>query len=172
MKLYIADKFQGIRHSLGSRLTCKGQALVEFTLVFVLLLLVSWIPAEFGLAFYTSQIAQNAVREGARIAAADINPAASEGWCDIPGCYSGANILKETSLRLPAALMSNIRVTLIVDAPSDTNCNEMVTVSATGQFHFFFYQIFRLLGVTVSDTKQINTSAKMRWEHQAACNPF
>jgi hypothetical protein len=168
---YMADKRCGMTKSLLSFLTSKGQALVEFTLVFVLLLLVSWIPAEFGLAFYTSQIAQNAVREGARIAAADLNPAASAGWCDIPACYSGGNILKETSLRLPAALMSNITVTLTVDAPSDTNCNEMVTVSATGQFHFFFYQILRLLGVTVSDTRTINTSARMRWEHQAACSP-
>jgi TadE-like protein len=172
MNDYMADKRSGVTKSLYSSLTSKGQALVEFVLVFVLLLVVSWIPAEFGLAFYTSQVAQNAVREGARIAAADTNPAASAGWCDIPACYSGANILKETSLRLPAALMSNIRVTLTVDAPSDTNCNEMVTVSARGQFHFFFYQILRLIGVTVSDAKQINTSAKMRWEHQPACNPF
>ena len=165
------DKRRAMTTLLSSSLTSKGQALVEFTLIFVLLLVVSWIPAEFGLAFYTSQIAQNAVREGARIAAADLNPAASAGWCDIPACYSGANILKETSLRLPAALMSNIRVTLTVDAPSDTTCNEMVTVSATGQFHFFFYQILRLLGATASDTRTISTSARMRWEHQAACNP-
>jgi hypothetical protein len=171
MNLFIADKFRGIRQPLRSRSKCKGQALVEFTLVFVLLLVISWIPAEFGLAFYTSQIAQNAVREGARIAAADINPAASAGWCDIPGCYTGANILKETSLRLPAALMSNIRVTLTVDAPSDTNCDEMVTVSATGQFHFFFYQILHLFGANVPDTRTINTSARMRWEHQEACKP-
>jgi Flp pilus assembly protein TadG len=35
-----------------------GQALVEFTLTFVLLLVVAWIPADFGLAFYTGQLAQ------------------------------------------------------------------------------------------------------------------
>ena len=170
MKLYIADKFRGNRPPLGSRSTCKGQALVEFTLVFVLLLLVSWIPAEFGLAFYTSQIAQNAVREGARIAAADFNPVA--GNCNIPACYSGANILKETSVRLPAALMSNINVSLAIDPEVAGNCNRMVTVSATGQFRFFFYQIFNLLGFNVPDTRTISTSAKMRWEHQAACSPF
>jgi len=148
----------------------KGQAAVEFTLVFVLLLVVLWIPAEFGLAFYTTQIAQNAVREGARIAAADSNPVA--GFCDIPACYTGPNILKETSLRLPAALMRDIRVTLAVDPVSDTNCNEMVTVSATGTFRFFFYQIFKLMGLAASDTRQITTSTRMRWEHQEACTPF
>jgi hypothetical protein len=172
MNDYTADKPRGITQSLRLSLTSKGQAMVEFTLAFVLLLIVAWIPAEFGLAFYATQVAQNAVREGARIAAVDPNPAASAGWCDIPSCYSGANILKETSLRLPAALMSNIRVTLIVDPPSDTNCNEMVTVQARGTFRFFFYQIFRLMGLAASDTRQINTSTKMRWEHQEACTPF
>ena len=48
-----------------------GQGVVEFTLTFLLLLVVAWIPADFGLAFYTGQLAHNAAREGARIAAAD-----------------------------------------------------------------------------------------------------
>jgi hypothetical protein len=148
----------------------KGQALVEFTLVFILLLVVTWIPAEFGLAFYTSQLAQNAVREGARIAAVDLNPAASAGSCSIPACYTGANILKETSLRLPMALMSNISVTLAVDPVSAGNCNEQVTVSASGNFHFFFYEILKLLGLSASTTTQINSSASMRWEHQTPCS--
>ncbi len=150
-------------------LNSKGQALVEFTFVFILMLAMSWIPAEFGLAFYTGQIAQNAVREGARIAAADLNPVA--GTCVIPACYSGANVLKETSLRLPAALMSNINVTLAVDAAGGGNCNRLVTVSVTGQFRFFFYQILRFFGVTASDTSQIGRSASMRWEHQDGCPP-
>ena len=47
-----------------------GQALVEFTLMFVLFLAIIWIPADFGLAFYSGQLAQNASREGARLAAA------------------------------------------------------------------------------------------------------
>src|SRR5918999_1056876 len=49
----------------------RGQALVEFTLIFLLLLIVAWIPADFGLGFYTGHLALNASREGARIAAAD-----------------------------------------------------------------------------------------------------
>ena len=84
---YTADKPRGITQSLRSSLTSKGQAMVEFTLVFILLIIVAWIPADFGLAFYTSQIAQNAAREGARIAAADPNPAAGEIICNIPACY-------------------------------------------------------------------------------------
>jgi len=48
----------------------RGQAAVEFTLAFILLLIIAFIPADFGLAFYTGQLALNASREGARIAAA------------------------------------------------------------------------------------------------------
>lgn len=153
--------------SFAPCLNRKGQALVEFTFIFMLLLVVSWIPAEFGLSFYTGQIAQNAVREGARIAAADLNPVA--GTCAIPACYTGANILKETSFRLPAALMSNINVTLAVDAAG--SCNRMVTVSVTGQFRFFFYQLLKFFGVGTSNTSAISRSASMRWEHQDGCAP-
>lgn len=155
-------------------LNCKGQAMVEFTLAFVLLLLVTWIPAEFGLAFYTTQIAQNAVREGARIAAADPNLVSGTNTsCGPPlsSCFSFGNIFNETAVRLPAALMHDIRITVIVDPASDTNCNEMVTVQAQGTFRFFFYQILRLMGIGVSDERQITTLARMRWEHQANCTP-
>ena len=41
---------------------CSGQALVEFTFTFLILLIVAWIPADFGLAFYSGQLAQNAAR--------------------------------------------------------------------------------------------------------------
>ena len=60
-----------VGNALISLTRSAGQAVVEFTLVFLLLLVVAWIPVDFGLAFYTSQLAQNASREGARIAAAD-----------------------------------------------------------------------------------------------------
>ena len=59
------------RNPLLKLLRSSGQAAVEFTLTFLILLIVAWIPADFGLAFYTGQLAQNAAREGARIAAAD-----------------------------------------------------------------------------------------------------
>ena len=65
MSNYIADCPCGPTRSLGSCLTNEGQAMVEFTIGFILLLVVAWISADFGLAFYTSQLAQNAARESA-----------------------------------------------------------------------------------------------------------
>jgi len=57
--------------ALVGRSNLKGQTLVEFSLVFIILLVVAWIPADFGLAFYTAQIASNAARRRCRCAVRD-----------------------------------------------------------------------------------------------------
>ncbi len=62
----------------------QGAALVEFALVLPLLLLLLLATVEFGYAFRTHQILQNAVREGARFSAlpgnevSSLNPNATE----------------------------------------------------------------------------------------------
>ena len=158
---------------LGSYRFSKGQTLVEFTLVFVLLLIVAWIPADFGLAFYTGQIAQNAVREGARIAAADPNlPAAvAVPSCTMPGCYTAGNIYNETAARLPAAMLGPSTINVDYPAPGSAGCNQLVRVRVTGQYPYFFYKILRFIGINVN-IPQIQRSTSMRWEHQPGCNPF
>jgi Flp pilus assembly protein TadG len=146
----------------------KGQALVEFTLVFLLLLVVAWIPADFGLAFYTGQIAQNAVREGARIAAADPTLTAISNTCGptLSSCFSYGNIYNETAVRLPMALMgATTSITVTYPATGSSTCNQLVKVSASGQYPFFWYKIFRFLGINVS-IPTLQRSTTMRWEHQ------
>ena len=83
------------RNALTSLTRSSGQAVVEFTLTFLILLIVAWIPADFGLAFYTGQLAHNAAREGARIAAADRALVSGTTSCTMPSCTG--NILKETA---------------------------------------------------------------------------
>ena len=146
----------------------KGQALVEFTLVFFLLLIVAWIPADFGLAFYTGQIAQNAVREGARIAAADPNLTATTNTCGPPlsSCFSYGNIYNETAVRLPMALMgATTSITVTYPALGSSTCNQLVKVSASGQYPFFWYKLFQFMGINVS-IPTLQRSTTMRWEHQ------
>ena len=156
--------------SLAFRCSTKGQAAVEFTLVFVLLLVVAWIPADFGLAFYTGQQAQNAAREGARIAAAT-NP------------MDTSDVTTQTCKRISAALLrdpgsgfgtsclpySQARVTVVLDPDTGTNCNRLVTVTVRGNYNHFFYQILRLLGASTPSSTAIIRSSGMRWEHQAGC---
>jgi Flp pilus assembly protein TadG len=145
----------------------KGQAAVEFTLVFILLVIVAWIPADFGLAFYTGQLAQNAVREGARIAAADPALVATNTTCGPPlsSCFTAGNIFNETAVRLPSALMgSSTQIAVVYPDPDSSACNQLVRVSVSGQYPFFFYKVLRFMGIDVN-IPTITRSSIMRWEH-------
>ena len=145
-----------------------GQALVEFTLTFLILLIVAWIPADFGLAFYTSQIAQNAAREGARIAAADSTLTSGTTSCVTPSCTG--NIFKETAGRLSQALLPAATISLNLDPDTGTNCNRMVTVTVSGTYNFFFYQLLRWLGISGNlNNTPIVRQTRMRWEAQSGC---
>ena len=150
-------------------LTDRGQALVEFTLVFILVLIIAWIPADFGLAFYTGQLALNASREGARIGAVDRNYSAQVGNCTLPACYAltDGTVLKETAKRLSSALLPGATIT--VSALAGPACNQNVQVQVTGNYNFSFYRLLRFFGVNVPPTVQINRTTQMRWEHQNSC---
>jgi Flp pilus assembly protein TadG len=155
-----------------------GQAVVEFTLVFLLFVIIAWIPADFGLAFYTGQQAQNASREGARIAAAD--PTLGSGTlpgvtytanCTMPSC--SGNILSETAARISSALLpgATINVTLDADSvpPALPKCDRNATVTVSGNYNYFFYRLLGWMGVTVPNTLNMVRSTSMRWEHQFGC---
>jgi Flp pilus assembly protein TadG len=145
----------------------KGQALVEFTLVFILLLIVAWIPADFGLAFYTAQIASNAARDGARIAAADPNVGTQVGTCTVRiDCNSVTNsVMDQVSKRVASALMPSTTITVSLDG--GTTCNRQVHVLVSGNYSYFFYRMLRFFGVnSVPAFTPISRQSDMRWEHQ------
>ena len=148
--------------------TCSGQALVEFTLVFLLFLVVAWIPADFGLAFYTSQLAQNASREGTRIAAADRNLLSGTTSCVMPSCTG--SIFTETAARISSAPLPGATITLSLEPDTGANCNRMVSVTVSGTYRFFFYQLLRWFGVSANlNNTVITRQTRMRWEPQAGC---
>jgi Flp pilus assembly protein TadG len=160
-----AGSFSPNRNSLiGS----SGQALVEFTLVFLLFLVIAWIPADFGLAFYTGQLAQHASREAARIAAAD--PNLVSGSCQMPcSTAPGGTALKAAAERMSRVLMSEAAISVTLEPASATNCNRLVEVTVSGQYNYFFYQLLRAFGHTIPDALNIVRSTSMRWEHQSGC---
>ena len=165
---------QFFRRWTNSTLSCSilartgGQAAVEFTLTFLLLLVIAWIPADFGLAFYTGQLAQNAAREGARIAAADISLADGTTYCVMPACTG--NIFKETAARLSPALLPSATITLTLDPDLGTTCNRMVTVRVAGNYNFFFYRLLSWFGIAGNlNSTPIIRETSMRWEHQTDC---
>ena len=156
--------------SLRSSRLNGGQAMVESIFGPILLLIVAWIPADFGLAFYTSHIAHNAAREGARIAAADPLLVAGTATCNMPACYSFGNIFNETAARLPAALLSGASITVqYPTAGSAGTCNRRVLVRVQGQYNVFFYRLLRLIGAPAPNSITIDRATEMRWEHQSGC---
>jgi Flp pilus assembly protein TadG len=163
------DSYSLLRRSAFIGLTrSSGQAAVEFTLTFLLLLVVAWIPADFGLAFYTGQLAQNAAREGARIAAADSTLLEGTTSCVMPSCTG--NIFKETAARLSPALLPAATISLALDPDTGTNCNRMVTVAVSGTYNFFFYRLLSWFGVSGNlDNTPITRQTRMRWEAQSGC---
>jgi len=147
----------------------RGQALVEFTLIFILLLVLAWIPADFGLAFYTGQLAQNAAREGARIAAVDPDLPSQSGTCTLPCAGQSADsVLGATAARLSSALLPGAAITVTYPV-GGTTCNQMVRVQVAGNYNFFFYRLMNLLGAPVNPVVIINRATEMRWEHQPGC---
>jgi Flp pilus assembly protein TadG len=148
-----------------------GQSAVEFTLVFLLFLVIVFIPADFGLAFYTAQLAQNASREATRIAAAD--PNLTNATCTLP-CSSATSgtPLKAAADRVSQALLPDATISITLDPAAGTNCNRLASVSISGNYTFFFYRLLQTLDVpsaSISGTATISRSTSMRWEHQPSC---
>lgn len=176
-KSLLGNAFFNRCSQLVSNSNHKGQAAVEFTLTFVLLLIIAWIPADFGLAFFTGQQAQNAAREGARIASADPTLVAQMGGatsmsCTAP-CFGSGSVLQAAAGRLSSVLIKNAQITLTYD-PSVSGCHKMLSVRVQGTYNYFFFQLLRLVGVTGNylDSTNINRFTSMRYEHQQPCNPF
>jgi len=136
--------------------TSKGQAVVEFTLVFVLLLAIIWIPADFGLAFFTGQLVQNASREGARLAAAT-KP------------FDIADLQTQVSNRIRSALLTNTSINVTGPTCDPTLGMQVVSVGISGDYNFYFYQLLRLLGLPAPNSVTITRTTSMRYEHVFTC---
>lgn len=146
--------------------TCTGQALVEFTLCFVLLVIIAWIPADFGMMFYTSHVGQNAAREGARVAAADPTIDSQTGNCTMP-CSSGSDILQRIAKRMAAGLMTNSNTTITLATTGGVStCDKQVSVRVQQVYYPFFYKILRFMGFSAPDSVPMDRTVFMRYEHQ------
>ena len=124
--------------------------------MFVLFLAIIWIPADFGLAFYSGQLAQNGSREGARLAAAT-NP------------FDVANIQTQVMNRMSSVVLRNVTAD-VLPPTCDPGLNmQVVTVSVAGEYDFYFYQLLRLLGLSAPNNVVITRTTTMRYEYGFTC---
>ena len=133
---------------------------MEIGLVTPFLLIALYVPTDFGIAYYTAQLTQNAVREAARIGVSTKDP--------FDGNAATA-IANEAMSRIPARLQS-VTVTVNYFGPGVAGCMQTVSVTAQGSYNYFFYQVLRLIGATVPDTAQISRTSQMRYEFQPVTN--
>jgi Flp pilus assembly protein TadG len=147
----------------------KGQSIVEISLITPLLLVALYVPADFGIAFFTAHLTQNAVREAARIAA--ISP---ECGTTVPcvttvtetSCPGTNPIVKEACKRLPARLTTPLSIKITLSGNLGDTCMRLVKVEASGKYNYFLYQLIRLIGGTASNDTPITRAAELRYELQ------
>jgi len=124
----------------------RGQAVIEFALVFPMLLLVCFGITEFGRAWMTMNILTSAAREGVRLAAVTAP--------DVPAVQQRVRDVCDAARIVPSA------ITVVPPNPSDTDRRVSVTVET--QFEVI---PGRILG-TFSGTFPIHATSIMRHEAQ------
>lgn len=134
----------------------KGQSIIELALMTPLILVALYIPADFGIGLFTAHLAQNAVREAARI-----------GSTQKP--FSQSGVETEATNRLPSTLKSPT-VTAALHDSGPPACAQWVRVSVTGNYNYFLYQILRFFGFSTPNNVSITRVADMRYVYQPATN--
>jgi hypothetical protein len=143
-----------------------GQSIVELTLITPLLLIALYIPADFGIAFLTAHLVQNAVREGARIGSG-----LTSGDPDKPIDTGGGETIKDAVFaRLPQRLSSpNVNVKFYF-ANEAATCMQVVEVTATGDYEYGLYHLMGLIGMSVPPSAPITRTTQMRYSNQPVAN--
>jgi Flp pilus assembly protein TadG len=145
--------------SITGRRCSSGQSIVELTLIVPLVLAILYVPADFGIAFFTAQMVQNATREAARIGAS-MNP------------FVAATVENEAIKRVPGGKFVISSVSATLNGSSTSTCMRRVVVTVSGSYSLFWYRLMNLtIPGTVTDTSlPINRSTAMRYDSQALTN--
>ncbi len=127
----------------------RGTALIEFTLVLPLLLVVTVAAVDFGRAFYVRNVCEQAAREGVRLRA--VTSSADSGL-----------VRQRVQTIMESA---NITMTELDIAGPDPS--RLVTVRVTGEFNWLFPGVFNLFGAGFVNPQPLNGRAVMRNEGSA-----
>ena len=137
----------------------KGQSIVEITLIAPLLMVALYVPVDFGIMIFTGHLMQNAVRDGARVAAET----------DVITNTLATNLATQFNANVPQRLASK-QVTVNYYATGASNCNQSIEVIATGTYNLFWYRLIGLLRLTPPTPITMTRTTKMRYEFQPDTN--
>ena len=140
-----ADNGMAMRLETKTAKRQRGTALIEFTLILPLLLILTVAVVDFGRAFFVKNVLEQAAREGVRLRA--VKSAADSGSVR-------ARVLEVAG---PAKVtISN----LIIEGP----IAGQVHVKVTGQFNWIFPGVFNLMGAGFTNPVSLSGEAWMRSE--------
>ena len=128
-----------------SRNPQRGTALVEFTLVLPLLLILTVAVVDFGRAFFIKNVLEQAAREGVRLRA--VSSSADSG------------LVRSRVLQVSAPAHVTIN-SLVIEGP----INRQVHVKVVGQFNWIFPGVFKLMGANFTNPTSLSGEAWMRNE--------
>ena len=149
-----------------SRIKQRGQTIVEISLITPLVLMALYVPADFGVAFLTAHLVQNAVREAARIGSG-----LTSGDPDKPiDAVQATTIKNEVFARLPKRLSNpSVSVKFYFEDEKAT-CMQVVEVTTTGNYNYGLYRAMGLFGVTAPASEPITRTTQMRYSYQRSDN--
>jgi Flp pilus assembly protein TadG len=137
----------------------RAQSIVEISLITPLLLAALYVPVDFGIMIFTGHLTQNAVRDGARIAATT----------DLMTNVRAQNLAIQFNTNVPQRLASK-QVTVTYYANGAANCAQYVEVVAGGTYNLFWYRLMALLRAAPPTAINITRTTQMRYEHQPDTN--
>lgn len=124
----------------------RGTALIEFTLIMPLLLLLTVAAVDFGRAFFVKNILEQAAREGVRVRAVS----------------SSADSALVTARVNQVAGGAAVAITSVVVAGPDAS--RQVSVTVTADFNWIFPGVFNLFGAGFTNPMPLKGQAWMRNE--------
>jgi Flp pilus assembly protein TadG len=133
-----------------------GQALVEFALVAVMLVIIVLGVAWFGLAFFQYNTETSLASEAARYAAVNYNPATQQPWASAQDLL---NYMKGSSQSFP----SGSRICVSFPDGNNSALGEPVKVAVSAPYPLSWTPVTQLTGVVGAPTT-ITASATMRLE--------
>ena len=124
----------------------RGTALIEFTLILPVLLVLTIAVVDFGRAFFVKNVLEQAAREGVRLRA-------------VTSSADSALVTQRVNQVIKPA---NVTVTnLLIEGPTPS---KQVHVKITADFNWIFPGVFNLLGASFSNPTPLTGEAWMRNE--------
>jgi Flp pilus assembly protein TadG len=124
----------------------RGTALVEFALVFPMLLVLTLTVVDVSRAFFVKNLAYQAAREGVRVL--------------VVGSASDSALVRQRVMQVTGAANVTLK-NLTITGP---DANRLQSVSVGIEFHWLFHGLFSWLGAAFTDPATLTGVAWMRKE--------